>query len=106
MLKARRPKVNHFDPRLIHCLQEDVLRLEVAVDDLVLPHVGETDQDLDGEASDQVLGDALEVVVFDEFVEVDGEHFEGDAEMVSPEEVFAHFDDVFVVVGVVDLEVF
>ena len=40
-------------------------------------------KDLDGKSTDQTLGDSLKVIVFDEFVEVDTEAFEGYQEMLQ-----------------------
>lgn len=51
-------------------------------------------EDLNGEAADEAEGDALEVVVADEFVEVDGEELEGDYQVVAEDKVVLETDDV------------
>lgn len=76
MCEAARAEVNHLDARFVRTLQQDVLRLEVAVDQGLFPQILESLQDLDGEAPDQTKRDAFEVIVADELVEVDREELE------------------------------
>ena len=54
-------------------LQEDVLRLHVAVDDLVPVEEVEALQQRVGELADELEAEALELVLLDELVEVDAE---------------------------------
>lgn len=58
-------------------------------------------KDLDGKSTDQTLGDSLKVIVFDEFVEVDTEAFEGYQEMLAENHEVLDADDVILVVFVV-----
>ena len=54
-------------------LQEDVLRLHVAVDDLVPVEEVEALQQRVGELADELEAESLELVLLDELVEVDAE---------------------------------
>ena len=71
-------EVDYFDTGLIWALQQDVLRFQVAVDDVFVSEELERLQDLNGEAAYQRQGDALEVVVLDELVKIDREELERD----------------------------
>ena len=73
--KARTAIINDFDTTLILLFEQYVFRLQITMNDLVVLLVFQCLQDLDGESSDQVLGNALEIVVLDEFVQVDGKQF-------------------------------
>ena len=75
------------------------------MDDVFFPEELECLQDLDCEASYQREGHALEVVVLDELVEVDGEEFEGDDQVRAEGAVVQDLDDVVRVVGVLVLQV-
>lgn len=57
-------------------------------------------QNLNGEASDQVLRDSLEVVLFEEIVQVDREQLEGDDQVLAEDHVVLHAYNVVLVVGV------
>ena len=61
-------------------------------------------QELDGEAADQAVLEALVVIHLDEFVEVDGVQVEHNAEMVAPDEVILKFDDALYLVRIVLLK--
>ena len=73
VLEAARAEVNELDAALVGTLQQDVLGLQVAVNDLLLPQKLERLQDLNSESTDERERDALEVVVLNEFVQVDRE---------------------------------
>ena len=62
-------------------------------------------EDLNRESSYQRQGDALEVVVLDELVEVDREELEGDDQVVAEHAVVLDLDYVVLVVGVLLLQV-
>ena len=79
-------------------LQEDVLRLHVAVDDLVPVEEVEALQQRVRELADELEAEPLELVLLDELVEVDGEELEGDAGVVAEREVVEEVDDVVRVV--------
>lgn len=75
------------------------------MNNLVLVEVVETNEDLDGKSLYQVKRKALEVVHFDEFIEVDRKHFESDTEMLSEQELVMSSDYVFLVLGVMFVQV-
>ena len=79
-------------------LQEDVLRLHVAVDDLVPVEEVEALQQRVRELADELETEPLELVLLDELVEVDAEELEGDAGVVAEREVVEEVDDVVRVV--------
>mmetsp|Transcript_107975 Transcript_107975/g.311999 ORF Transcript_107975/g.311999 Transcript_107975/m.311999 type:complete len:266 (-) Transcript_107975:397-1194(-) len=64
------------------------------MDDVLLPKEPQSRKQLDGEAPDQTQGDALEIVVLDELVQVDAQQLECDAQMVPEVEVVHHVHDV------------
>ena len=99
-LKATRAVVYQFDLALVHLHQQHVLRLQVTVHDRELVHVVQSLQDLDAKPLGQGHREALEVVVLDELVQVDGQHLKRD-EHVTPEgEVVFDPDDVLAVLSV------
>jgi len=75
------------------------------MDDLVVAQVLESLEDLDSETPDEPEGDSLEVVTLNELIQIHGEQFEGDYEVLAEEEVVFGSDDVVDVVGVVFVEV-
>ena len=79
-------------------LEEDVLRLHVAVDDLVPVEEVEALQQRVRELADELEAEPLELVLLDELVEVDAEELEGDAGVVAEREVVEEVDDVVRVV--------
>ena len=101
VLEARRSKVDDLDSRLIWCLEKDVLGLEVTMNDLVIFDVFQTLQDLNGKSADQTQTYSLEVVVFDELIQVDAEEFKRDAKMLSENHIILHADDVMRIFRVV-----
>jgi hypothetical protein len=98
--KAAGPKVDDLDGVLVGVLQQDVLRLQVAVDDVVLVQKGERLQDLDAKAPDAVHAESLVVVVLDRLVQVDGQQTEADAQVVAEVKVVDQVDDVGVVLRI------
>ena len=67
-------------------------------------HVVKRHQDLYGESANKTFRNSLEVVHFDEFVEIHGEHLEVEDQMFPEDESFDYSDDVFLVVRVSSLE--
>jgi len=101
IVEAGGAEVNDFDAALVDSLQEDIFWLQVAVDDVVLLHVGEADQDLDGEPPDQILGHPLEVVVLNELIQIYAQHLKRYTQVVPPGEVVPDFHHVFIVLTVI-----
>lgn len=79
-------------------LEKNVLRLHVAMDDLVLVESVEALQQRVREPSHQLHAEALELVLLDQLVQVDAEQLEGDAHVVTEGERVEHVDDVHGVV--------
>jgi len=75
------------------------------MNDLVVAQVLEPLEDLDSETPDEPEGDTLEVVALNELIQIHGEQFEGDDEVLAEEEVVFGSNDVVDVVGVVFVEV-
>lgn len=61
----------------------------------------EASQQLDSEATDKPVVEALVVVHFDKLVEIDRVEVEHEAEMVAPHEVVNQFDDALHIIRVV-----
>ncbi len=59
-----------------------------------------------GKFTHQLQTESLKLVLFYEFVEVDGEQFEGDAHVIAEDETVVQMDDVHFVVFILFLEVF
>jgi hypothetical protein len=64
-------------------------------------HVEQSNEDLNRKALDQVKGEALEVVHFNEFVQVNRQHLKSQHQVLSKYEVLMLFNDVFLVFRVV-----
>ena len=68
VLEAARAKINDLDAGLINFPQQNILRFQIAMDDVVFAHVVERYQNLDREALNQTEREAQEVVHLDEVV--------------------------------------
>ena len=86
---ARAAKVDDLDGAALGVAEQDVLGLEVAVDDaeLVGDEEHEGGAELLREFAREVEGDAAEVGVAEQVVEVVGEELEDEAEVVAVHEV-------------------
>eukprot|EP00420_Gonyaulax_spinifera_P006924 CAMPEP_0197932982 /NCGR_PEP_ID=MMETSP1439-20131203/109423_1 /TAXON_ID=66791 /ORGANISM="Gonyaulax spinifera, Strain CCMP409" /LENGTH=139 /DNA_ID=CAMNT_0043555791 /DNA_START=214 /DNA_END=634 /DNA_ORIENTATION=+ len=87
-------QINDFDPTFRRVLQEHILGLQVAVDDVLLPQEPQSGEELDCKAADEPKRHTLEVVVLDELVEVDAQELKRDAEVVPEVEVVQHVHDI------------
>ena len=72
--------------------------------DVVLAHVVQRNEDLDGEALDQTQRKAQEIVHLDEVVEVDTEQFKGEDEMLAEDEVIQALHNVLLILWVVTIQ--
>ena len=106
VLEAPRTKVDDLDARLVDLAEENIFRFQIAVHDVVLPHVVQRYQYLDCEALNQAQAEAQEVVHLDEVVEVDAEQLEGQDEVLAEDEVIQPLHNVFLVFGVVPVQRF
>jgi hypothetical protein len=100
VLEAAGSKVDDLDARLVDLAEQNVFGLQVAMHNVVLAHVVKRNQDLNREPLNQRQRKALEVVHLDEIVEVYGEQFESDDEMLSEYELVQFLNNVLFVVGV------
>lgn len=91
---SARKQAVYLDATASLLLEQDVLGLQVTVDDAVLVQGVETLQDGVGELPDQQEAEALELVLFDELVQVHAEQFKGHADVVAEREVLQHVDHV------------
>ena len=64
------------------------------MNDAVMAHKRQRLQHLASESPDETSRETMEVVSFDQFVEVNAEELHGDTQMVSEVEVFSHLDDM------------
>ena len=70
VLEAATSIVNDFDPRLIRLLEQNIFRLQVAMNDSVLPLVFQGLQDLNREPSNQPDRHPPELIVLNKLIEV------------------------------------
>jgi hypothetical protein len=80
--------------------QMQYLRLQIAVNDAVVPHQRQRHQHLTREAAYEGCCETNKAIRFDEFVEVDAQQFHSDAEVAPKVEVLRHLDDVMFLIGV------
>lgn len=105
IFKTTGAEIDDFDARLVDLPEENVLWLEVAVHDVVLAEEVKRYKDLNSEPLNQVQREAIEVVHFDKFVEVHGQHFKCNHEMLAERELVQAADDVLLVLSVVVVQV-
>ena len=91
ILETATAEVSNGDSTFVLLLHKDVFWFEVAVDNPQVLEVAQPREELDGEASDQPLFEALIVVHFDELVQVYCVQVKNDAEMIPPDEVVLQF---------------
>jgi len=89
---------NHLDAAATLLLEQHILRLHVAVYNLVLVERIQAEQQRVRELAHELQTEALEVVLLDELVQIDAEQFEGDAHVAAEGERVEHVDDVHGVV--------
>ena len=76
------------------------------MDDWKLEHVVQGLQDLNWESFGQSDWEALEIIVFNELVQIDAEHFESDTHMTSESKVFSYPYNIFCVLMILVTESF
>lgn len=106
MFVTGRPKVYYFEATAALLFKQDVLRFHITMNNFIAAEGVQALQERVAEFSDQLEAEPLEFVLFDEFVEVDGEQFESDAHVIAEGERVEHVDDVHGVVFVLLAEVF
>lgn len=83
----------------VHCYvrcEEDVFRLEVAVYDGEVVQDDEGFQELLDELAHELRGQAAEVVLFDDFVQVEAEELKGDARVLLVRKDVLHLHNAVV----------
>lgn len=93
-LETAAAHVYHLYSTFVLLLHQDVLRLQVAVNDVELVEEVERLQDLDGESADQVQRKTGKVGLLDELVQVFAEDFELEASVPSEDERALETDDI------------
>lgn len=73
--------------------------------DVILRQVVQRYEYLNGEALDEIEREALEVVHLDEFIKIDGQHFESDHEMLPEVKLVQSANYVLLVLGVLVVQV-
>lgn len=76
------------------------------MDDLVILLILQGLQDLNSKPPDQALWNSLEVVVLDEFIEIDAQALKGDGQVLPEEEVVFDSNDVILIIFVVMIQIF
>lgn len=85
-------------------MEKNVLRLEVAVDHILVLHELEGFEHLFGVVTDEGHGEAFEVVHLDEFVHVYGEEVEDDAQVFSEHKVILNLDNCILILWILSLQ--
>ena len=100
---ARRSKVDDLDAAALGVPQQDVLGLQIAVDDvdLRLREEGQSLEDLLGEFADEVEGNAAELCILQELVQIERQHLKDQALMTSVDKVRQETDAAVLVPPVV-----
>lgn len=70
MLIAARPEVDNLDARFVGLLEKDILRLQVAVNDLSLPQKLQGNENLDREATNRFHIESVVAIPLDELVQI------------------------------------
>jgi hypothetical protein len=83
-----RSEVNYFDAWLVWLPQQNVFWLQIAVNNVIFPQKSERDQQLDSKSSHQRFTDTLEVIKFDEFVQIHRQEFKWNDEMLAENKTF------------------
>ncbi len=105
VLVATGAKVNDLDAAAARLLQEYILGLEIAVNDLISVQKLQTLQNMIDKLLDERQREAGELVLAYELVQVHGQEFERDADVTAEGERVDHVYDVVGVVVVLALEV-
>lgn len=105
ILEATATIVDDLDARLVWLLQKDILRLEIAVDNVVVALKFESLQYLNGEAPNQARRYSLEVVLLNKLVEIHAEQLKGEQQVLAEDGVVQHANDIVFVVFILLLEV-
>lgn len=92
-LEACGTKVDEFDARRREAAEEDVLRLEVTVNYSEIGEGTHALETLAHEDADEICREALEVVLLEQFVEVDREQLKDKAEVALEHKVLVHLYD-------------
>lgn len=105
VLEAATTIVDDFDPRLVRLFEQNVLRLQVAMNNPVLSLVFQSLQDLNGEPSNQPDRHPSELIVLNELIKVYAEKLERYDEMLPVNGEVLYPDDIVDIIGVMLLEV-
>lgn len=106
MFVATRAEIDDFESTAAELFEENVFRFEIAMNDPVSVEIFETEENGVGKFLDQGQAETLELVLFDEFVEIDGEKFKRETDVVTEVEVVEEVDYIVGVVSVLFPQVF
>ena len=98
--EGRAAEVDDLDAALVRLLQQDVLRLQVAVDYLELLQVFQRVQQLNGETTDEVVVKTIEVVDLEELKQVHRQQLKRDAQVLPKNDIIAHMNNVHNVIWI------
>lgn len=87
-------ELSYLDATASLLFEQDILWLEVTVDDSVPAQGFQALQDRMCKLSDQWQAEALELVAFDQLIQVHAQQLKGHADVVAEGEVFKHVHDI------------
>ena len=87
-------KVNHLQSRLAWLSEKNVLGFEISVDDLISPDEAESNAKGVSKVTDESRTEPYELVLLDQFVEVDGHQFKDNAGVASKDEAVLDVDNI------------
>ena len=96
-------KVNDLDLWAIQATKEDVLWFQVTMDDSGLFEQAQGIQYLGQELMDQAMAEALVLVLFEQFIQVDGQQLKDNAQVATEYEGVLHASDMSQVLRVMSL---
>jgi len=90
----------HFNATATRMLEKNVLRLEIAVNDVQPKESAKALQNRVGHLADKWRAEAAKLPALQQVVQVDAKQFEGDADVRSEDKVFQHVNHVQLVFSV------
>lgn len=103
--KAGWAKVNNLDTWLVWRFKQNVLWLQIAVDHILFAEILKSLKDLDCKSTNEREWDTLEVVVFDEFVQINREKLERNNQVLAELAAVLNLDYVICIIRILVLQV-
>jgi hypothetical protein len=93
-------KIYNLDAHLLRVAQQNILRLEIAVHHIVIPHKVHRHDHLERKSPNNILAQALKVIFLQEVIEVHRQQLEGQHKVLSEREMVNELHDAVLVIWV------